>query len=120
MQEKNIWRMSNEMKKIPIPKSHERTILHTGSFGAKAQSQKFQNEKNICINDTYNGELWVTEGFISACHYRISWWRHQMKAFSASLAFCAGNSPVTGEFPVQRPVMRGFDVFFDAPEQAVE
>ena len=33
--------------------------------------------------------------------------------FSASLAFCAGNSPVTGEFPVQRPVMQGFDVFFD-------
>ena len=26
---------------------------------------------------------------------------------------CAGNSPVTGEFPAQRPVMRSFDVFFD-------
>ena len=26
-------------------------------------------------------------------------WRHQMKIFSALLAFCAGNSPVTGEFP---------------------
>ena len=25
-----------------------------------------------------------------------SWWRHQMEAFSASLALCAGNSPVTG------------------------
>ena len=24
-----------------------------------------------------------------------------------------GNSPVTGEFPTQRPVMRSFDVFFD-------
>ena len=36
-----------------------------------------------------------------------------MKAFSALLAFCAGNSPVTGEFPAQRPVMRNFDVFFD-------
>ena len=29
-----------------------------------------------------------------------TWWRHQMEAFSALLAFCAGNSPVTGEFPV--------------------
>ena len=28
-----------------------------------------------------------------------SWWRHQMEAFSALLAICAGNSPVTGEFP---------------------
>ena len=26
---------------------------------------------------------------------------------------CAGNSPVTGEFPSQRPVARSFDVFFD-------
>ena len=24
-----------------------------------------------------------------------TWWRHQMKTFSALLAFCAGNSPVT-------------------------
>ena len=32
---------------------------------------------------------------------------------SALLALCAGNSPVTGEFPAQRPVMRSFDVFFD-------
>ena len=31
-------------------------------------------------------------------------WRHQMKIFSAWLAICAGNSPVTGEFPAQRPV----------------
>ena len=31
----------------------------------------------------------------------------------ALLAICAGNSPVTGEFPVQRLVTRSFDVFFD-------
>ena len=42
-----------------------------------------------------------------------SWWRHQMETFSALLALCAGNSPVTGEFPAQRPVTRSFDVFFD-------
>ena len=29
------------------------------------------------------------------------------------LALCAGNSPVAGEFPAQRAVMRNFDVFFD-------
>ena len=28
-----------------------------------------------------------------------SWWRHQMETFSALLAICAGNSPVSGEFP---------------------
>ena len=48
----------------------------------------------------------------SACIYIYciswqSWWRHQMEIFSASLAICAGNSPVNGEFPAQRPVTRG-------------
>ena len=42
-----------------------------------------------------------------------SWWRHQMETLSALLALCAENSPVTGEFPSQRPVTRNFDVFFD-------
>ena len=42
-----------------------------------------------------------------------TWWRHQMETFSALLALCEGNSPVTGEFPSQRPVTRSFDVFFD-------
>ena len=41
------------------------------------------------------------------------WWRHQMEAYSASLAICAGNSQVTGKFPAKRPVTRSFDAFFD-------
>ena len=36
-----------------------------------------------------------------------------METFSALLALCAGNSPVTGEFPAQKPVTQSFDVFFD-------
>ena len=44
---------------------------------------------------------------------QIPWWRHQMKTFSALLAICAGNSPVPGEFPAQRPLTRSFDVYFD-------
>ena len=43
----------------------------------------------------------------------LSWWRHQMETFSGLLALCARNSPVSGEFPSQRPVTRSFDVFFD-------
>ena len=42
-----------------------------------------------------------------------TWWRHQMETFSALLVICAGNPPVPGEFPTQRPVTRSFDVFFD-------
>ena len=43
----------------------------------------------------------------------IPWWRHQMEIFSELLVICAGNSPVTGELPAQRPVTRIFYVFFD-------
>ena len=51
------------------------------------------------------------------------WWcpgfshRHMMTSshgnFFALRTICAGNSPVTGEFPTQKPVTRSFDAFFD-------
>ena len=43
----------------------------------------------------------------------VSWWRHQMEASSALLTLCVGNSPVTDEFPAQRPVTQSFDDSFD-------
>ena len=60
----------------------------------------------------------IAPNYISViCHvlqkYFISWCRHQMKTFSVPLPFRVGNSPVTGEFPSQRPAMRSFDVFVD-------
>ena len=61
------------------------------------------------------GEQWSGSGDLRNFWliYR-PWWRHQMETFSALLALCAGNSPVTGEFPAQRPVTtRSSDVFFD-------
>ena len=36
----------------------------------------------------------------------LTWWRHEMETFSLLLALCAGNSPVPGESPTQRPVTR--------------
>ena len=47
------------------------------------------------------------------CRCVYAWWRHQVETFSAFPALCEGNSPVTGEFPSQRPVTQGFGVFFD-------
>ena len=41
-----------------------------------------------------------------------AWWRHQMETFPALQALCAGNSPVTDEFPSERPATRSFDIFF--------
>ena len=55
-------------------------------------------------------KMWVSQ---SLWQKWVAWWRHQMETCSALLAFCAGNSPVPGEFPAQRPVMLSFDVFFD-------
>ena len=55
----------------------------------------------------------ILESVSWLCYDSISWWRHQMETFSELLALCSGNSPVTGEFPAQRPVTRSFDVFFD-------
>ena len=51
--------------------------------------------------------------YTAPLNWTVSWWRHQMETFSALLALRAGNSPVTGEFPSQRPVTRSYDVFFD-------
>ena len=48
-----------------------------------------------------------------SCNVSLSWWCHQMETFSALLAICAGDSPVNGEFPSQRPVTLSFDVFCD-------
>ena len=52
-------------------------------------------------------------GIIMCYCLEVPWWRHEMETFSALLAICAGNSPVTGEFPTKRPVTRRFNVFFD-------
>ena len=60
-----------------------------------------------------SGEYCHKEAFKGWRMSQFPWWRHQMETFSALLAFCAGNSPVHGEFPTQRPVTRSFDIFFD-------
>ena len=52
----------------------------------------------------------------STCMATFIWWYDDVikwKKNSALLAICAGNSPVTNEFPAQRPVTWSFDVFFD-------
>ena len=51
--------------------------------------------------------------FVSSKYNRIiAKKRHQMKTMSALLALCEGDSPVTGEFPSQKPVTHSFDIFF--------
>ena len=72
-------------------------------FGAYCRSNLRQTLSEL--GTTYSVGRWLLG--------MTSWWRHQMETFSALLAICAGNSPVAGEFPTQRPVTWSFDVFFD-------
>ena len=59
--------------------------------------------------------------YMRARFLSCSSWRYQMETFSALLALCAGDSPVTGEFQSQRPVTRSFDIFCDLRlQQTVE
>ena len=84
--------------KYPCPETsvllfifHSHTFFHTLECGVRSQ-MVYRVREAILIS---------------------TWWRHQMETFSVLLALCAGNSPVTGEFPAQRPVTRSFGVFFD-------
>ena len=60
---------------------------------------------NIMVSLSYWTLLYAGKGRPVTC------WRQQMETFSALLALCAGNSPVTGESPSQRLMTRSFDVF---------
>ena len=68
------------------------------------------------FNPCSSGPIHIFEPYLTItapAYFCVTWWRHQMEPFSALLAICAGNSPVTGEFIAQRPVTRSFGVFFD-------
>ena len=65
--------------------------------------------QNIAVRSWHLLNVWYTLVY----HTGTVWWRHHMETFSAFLAICARNSPVTGKFPSQRPVTRSFDIFFD-------
>ena len=84
--------------------------------------KRWWNTANLCLrwlslNDNSRCP-WMLGGFPGQIPWSAkTWWRHQMETFSALLAICAGNSPVPGEFPTQRPVTRSFDVLlWSAPE----
>ena len=104
------------------------TWIQTNEYRYSTITWQFQNESivgqrnyslyKLCFH-WYQYMINVHMRWENYREYRIqsvsvdTWWRHQMETFSALLALCAGNSPVPGEFPSQRPVTRSFDVFFD-------
>ena len=83
-------------------------IMKSTSFHLLTQRSQYSNIESIMGAVP----IIIDDGMISTIN-PAPWWRHQIETFSALLAIYAGNSPVTGEFPAQRPVTRSFDVFFD-------
>ena len=120
-----VWEnyMPGTFSPLPIPKEtaslwsrraswhvrHARAMMHVGIAsqwwrGKRSRHSRRMRKPQFCVSDKRS----------IACVF-VPWWRHQMETFSASrlLAFCKGNSPVTGEFSSQKPVTRSFDDFFD-------
>ena len=75
----------------------------------------------LCLIIILKSEVWTIthylglghETIVSAVCLYIFLWRHQVETFSALLALCHGNPPVTDGFPSQGPMRRSVDVFFD-------
>ena len=70
---------------------------------------KWRNKTKKLLPLSWGRDLVRIISSLLAFHDDVIKW----KTFSVFLALCVGNSPVTGEFPSQRPETRSFDVFFD-------
>ena len=57
----------------------------------KIHSPKLPAYSTCTVDRKTRAQCWQT--------LKLAWWRHQMKTLSALLVLCAGNSPVTTEFP---------------------
>ena len=56
---------------------------------------EFYEGKSVLILGKY--DLYYFNINPSSASLRYTWWRYQMETFSALLAICEGNSPVTGD-----------------------
>ena len=79
----------------------------------------YKIEYSLKLESPQNANFDVTSG-AGDCRNRnlqVSWNMCMMTSSNGKIfrvtGFCAGNSPVTGELPTQRPVTQSFDVFFD-------
>ena len=75
----------------------------------------YSNSREVtfsCVLGACTASLWNMRKGIAS---QLPWWRHQMETLSTLLAFCARNSPVTGEFPT-----RALCFLWSAPEPRVE
>ena len=83
-----------------IPEQIRPKRIKTVSCTREQPSQGYKSSEWEYINSSLQERLMMTSSNGS---------------ISRVMALCAGNSPVTGEFPSQRPVTRSVDVFCDLP-----
>ena len=109
----------------PLGSNFSEILVEILTFSFKQMQLKVSSAKwrpfCLCLNGLNIENYSIVVRLIQICSAlyhlyssaRHPWWRHPRELFSASLAICAGNSPVTVEFPTQTPMTRSFDVFFD-------
>ena len=68
----------------------------------------YTDYRETLINSCSSGPVMLLDWPVS-CDMMAS----SNRNFSALLTLCEGNPPVTGRFPLQRPVTRSFDMRFD-------
>ena len=92
------------------------TCVYFAKLGIFGTEQHGKHPKRFCNGSCFHHLCWTTYPL-----NRLGQLTHICRLFSAKplleiipalLALCAGNSPVTGEFPAQRPVTRSVDFFF--------
>ena len=94
-----------------IPESLTSGFLWSRWQGKRSQhSRRMLNPQFFAYLVRSPCDMYLT--FYVQNYFEKPWWRHQMEMFSALLAVCAGNSPLTCEFPTQGPVTWSFDIFF--------
>ena len=94
----------NQIKSNVWDKGQFRIINGLGTSGLKWQMSPWKSKYSCANFHIFKPHYW---NVVAA----DPWWRRQMETFTALLALCEGNSPVTPGFPSQRPVTRSFWCF---------
>ena len=95
-----IWKLRKFALRWSLQTKCVLNSLNKALWGGGCRSPKSMSLPKVYSNASISSHL-------------ATWWCHQMKIFSALLAFGEGNPQATSRFPSQRPLTQSFDVFFD-------
>ena len=108
---KNGWVSNNEAGDLRRHQAHcDVIVISVRHQSDLATTDVLLYQSVLCMYRHYRG-CFRNQQLLDDSQYW--WWCHDMEIFSALLALCERNPPVTRWFPSQRPATRSFDVFFD-------